>query len=396
MFPEANHPPCYDLFQPGDRQLLEIGITKRFSAVQLTVLLTHAGWNWDDQIADGAFKERVFALVDYLDRVGQLHYLVDLVDDARKNFATFATLRDRATPPLPPRSNGGAAPVAAPAPAAAPAAGVDPWRTVLLDTDQPFLDRTTFRTDCRLVAMAGSKPILSITGEPDTGKSYSVRYLASVSKFFRGGAGEFLTKEVRLDRLNGVVETGASPEVGGLRLAQRLARDIVGEGLPDYIVNTVGSEQDAAWAADAASWMISTATACPLRWIILDGFETTVLSSSAQALINSLLAAVAMDGKVRIALIGYPGNLAWCASKLRHVELDLAEFADPRQLTQHVINYLLDVREAAVERRRPPFSDQELHADVHDVLSRFDPASPDLSALEASLTEIAERVLVGA
>jgi hypothetical protein len=132
-----------------------------------------------------------------------------------------------------------------------------------------------------------------------------------------------------------------------------------------------------------------------MRWIIFDGFETAVLSSSATALINSLVDHVSTDASVRIALLGYTGNLSWCTSVLRHVVLEMAEFSDPSQLARHVINYLLEVRKVAEQRERRPFTDDQLDAAAREVLGRVDPAAPNLHDLEASLTEIAERVLAG-
>jgi hypothetical protein len=278
----------------------------------------------------------------------------------------------------------------------APGESSDPWKMVLLDTDQPFLDRAAFREDCRLVGMARSKTILSVTGGPDTGKSYTSRYLAGVGKFLSADDCAFVTREIHLDRLNGIVEAGASADIDGLRLAQRVSLAITDEPLPGYIAGTVGSEQDNMWAADAALWIMSAPKDKPLRWVVFDGFETTVLSPSAQALINSLLGQVATDGKIRIALLGYPGNLSWCTAALRHVVLEMDEFSDPVKVTNHVINYLLEVRRAAEQRKRPPFTAEQLDADVRDVLRGVDPVAPDLHVLEASLTTIAERVLVGA
>jgi hypothetical protein len=397
MLPKDKYPQVYELFQPAEMARLQSGIEKLFDAKDLGRLLFYAGWDWDEKIQAGGFDERVFGLVRYLNQVGQLHWLVNIVDDARANYEIFTTLRAKVTPPLPPVP---ASTASAPQPAAhdqtpAEVGGTDPWKMVLLHTDQPFLDRTVFREECRLVGVAKTKPILSVTGDPDTGKSYTARYLAGVGKFLCVGDDAFVTKEIHLDRLNGVVDAGAAAEISGLRLARRLSLAITDETLDSHIVNTVGSEQEAAWAADAANWIMSKAQSQPMRWIIFDGFKTAVLSPSAVALINSLVAQVATDAKVRIALLGYPGNLSWCTSVLRHAELEMAEFSDPTQLTKHVINYLLEVRKAAEHRKRPPFTDDQLEAELRAVLGGVDLAAPNLHALEASLTAIAERVLVG-
>jgi hypothetical protein len=242
----------------------------------------------------------------------------------------------------------------------------------------------------------GAKPILSVTGDPDTGKSYSSRYLVGVAKSLSDEQNAFVTREIALDSFNGVVATGAPADISGLRLAQRLAQVITDQDLPKYVVSTVGSEQDIAWAADAADWILRNAKDKPLRWIVFDGFETTVLSPSAQALLNSLLAGVARDAKIRIALLGYPGDLSWVAASVQPVTLDLVEFTDRVNLTDHVINYLLEVRRAAVERGRPAFTDEQFKEDVRRVLAGFDPGAPDLAVLDTALTAVAQRVLAGA
>lgn len=244
------------------------------------------------------------------------------------------------------------------------------------------------------MGLGSAKPILSVAGGPDTGKSYSADYLLGVTKSLRGER-PIVIKQILLDRLNGVVETGAPADIAGARLARRLSVAITDKPLPDYVERTVGSEQDTTWAADAVEWIMSNAVEAPLRWLVLDGFDATVLSPSAQALINSLIDAVKRDPKVRIALLGYPGNLSWCSSSVRLVRLDLEEFADKEKLTGYVLEYLVEVRRKAAERARPSFTDAQLLNEARGVLEQVDPAAPDLTILEEALTSVAERVLVG-
>jgi hypothetical protein len=397
MLSEDQFPQAYPEYLPTELESLQVAIEKRFTDPMLSrLLLFEGGWDWDVQIADGGFGDRVFALLGYLEHVGQLHWLIHLLDKKMKGYETFRSLRDKLTPPLPPRSNAAAlAAMPAAIPTTPPAADAEAaWQMVLLDTDQPFLDRTEFRADCRLVGTAKTKRILSVTGGADTGKSYTARYLAGVGKFLPSDAEAFITKEIRLDRLNGVVEAGASANIDGLRLAQRLSLAITDEELPSSIAGVVGSEQETTWAADAVVSIMSKAKETPTRWIVFDGFEATVLSPCAQDLINSLIAQVATEQKVRIALLGYPGDVSWCES-LHRVVLDKTEFTDAKKLSDHVFNYLLEVRTAAERRNRPPFTDQQLLTDVRDVLGGIDLSSPDLHALETALTGIAQRVLIG-
>lgn len=394
--PADRFTPVYDNISVDEMAMLENGILRRFSESELgRMLLFSASWDWTLQIAGGAFEERVHGLVVHLNRYGQLQWLVHMVDEERPGFDAFRTIRDRVTPPLPPR---GQAPPAPPPPST-PAAGNgaetldNPWSVVLLDTNQPFLDRRDLRDNCRTVVMSGRRPILSVAGGSDTGKSYTARYLAGVSKLACGGDSAFETKEVRLDRLNGVLEAGAPPDIDGLRLAERLSLAITDEPLPAYVTQTVGSESETTWAADAALAIMSRARESPRRWIVLDGFDRTVLSPRAKALIDSLLAQVAAEGKVRVAMLGYTGDLSWCEGVLP-VQLQLDEFTDPNKLSTHVIDYLLEVQKTAGRRNRPPYTKEQLLVDVQDVLSRCNASTLDLGTLEATLTEVGERVLV--
>jgi hypothetical protein len=404
MLPRNQYPPAYDhKLDRSDVKKLYNGILQTFVDKDLTKVLYFAGFeNYENKIQPDAFDDRLFALITYLERVGQLHWLLSIVLEERAGFPDFILLRTRWVPPLPPAVGAPAPPPAAPAPVppgngagAAPSSSADVWNLVLLDTGRPFLDRSALRAECRRVVM-GAKPILSVTGDPDTGKSYSSRYLVGVAKSLSDEQNAFVTREIALDSFNGVVATGAPADISGLRLAQRLAQVITDQDLPKYVVSTVGSEQDIAWAADAADWILRNAKDKPLRWIVFDGFETTVLSPSAQALLNSLLAGVARDAKIRIALLGYPGDLSWVAASVQPVTLDLVEFTDRVNLTDHVINYLLEVRRAAVERGRPAFTDEQFKEDVRRVLAGFDPGAPDLAVLDTALTAVAQRVLAGA
>lgn len=389
-------PPAYDTIRLDEKASLEEGIVKRFTESELArMLYITAGWDWTHQIAAGAFADRVHGLVVHLDRFGQLHWLVHMVDEAREGYDVFRTIRDRITPPLPPRRQ-----VPAATPTSATTGGgtggnapANPWSVVLLHTNQPFLDRTGLRDDCRTVVMSGRRPILSVTGGSDTGKSYTARYLAGVSKLVCDDIA-FVTKELRLDRLNGVLETGARADIDGLRLAERLSQAITDEPLPAYVTQTIDSETETTWAADAALAIMSKVQESPRRLIVLDGFDRTVLSPRAKALIDSLLAQVAAEGKVRVAMLGYTGDLSWCEGGVLSVQLQLDEFTDQSKLSAHVIHYLLEVQETAAHRNRPPYTREQMLRDVQDVLRGYDLSAPDLGTLEASLTEVGERVLV--
>lgn len=400
MLPTNEYPPAYDQLQRSDIEKLYKGILATFDDATLTEKLYFAGFdNYENKFQANGFEARVLALVMYMERVGQLHWLLCLVLKNRVGYPDFVLLRSKWAPPLPPAGGAPAPGPAAPAPVrpagAAPRSSADVWNLVLLDTGRPFLDRSALRAECRRVVM-GARPILSVTGDPDTGKSYSSRYLMGVAKSLCEEQSAFLANEIALDSFNGVMATGAPADISGLRLAQRLAQVITDQDLPKYVVRTVGSEQDVAWAADAADWILRNAKDKPLRWIVFDGFETVVLSPSAQALLNSLIAGVARGAKIRIALLGYPGDLSWCAASVQPVTLDLIDFTDPDTLTEHVINYLLEVRRAAEERGRPPFTEEQLNEDVRRVLSGFDPRVPDLAVLDTALTAVAQRVLAGA
>jgi hypothetical protein len=418
MFSFEKYPPHYpDIFDARDIEKLVAGIGSTFIEPELSrALYLDFDFDWENKMDRAPFDEQVLALAKTLRRVGQLHWLIRLLDDKRPGFDVFVSLRVKATPPLAkvgaptsavPPGIGPAGTVPIPAASGGFATGgvhaadsadagaeVDPWQLVLLHTDQPFLDRAALRAECKLVGLGRTRPILSIGGDPDTGKSYSADYLLGVTKSLRGER-PIVIKKIFLDRLNGVLETGASADIRGARLARRLAMVTTGSPLPDYIERTVGSEQDMTWAADAVDWIMSNAVEAPLRWLVLDGFERTVLSPSAQALIESLIAAVADDPKIRITVLGYPGDLSWCAASVRLVRLDLAEFADREKLEGHVLTYLHEVQKKAAERARPPFTADQLLNDARSVLTRVNPAAPDLTALEAALTKIAERVLVG-
>jgi len=400
-------PPCTyyykDVLTGQDRQDLQEALAKRFSEFELGLLLDSKDFDsWQNRFA-GPYLDKLKALVDYTQRLGQVHWLVYYVDQARPGFDGFVTLRTKLTPPLPGANVGqvAPAPLAPAGPAAAGLAGPgatngqpDPWRTVLLRDGRPFLDRASFRTVCQQVGESGATPILSVGGAVDTGKSYTARYLGNVSQSSSGNW-RLLVSSIRLDWLAGPAATEGSADLDGLKLAQAVAPAVTDQPLAEFAVTSHGSEQDTTWAASTAGWIVSRASAPPVRWLLLDGFESTVLSPSAQAFLDALLAEVANQGSVRVALLGYRGNLSWCADAVTTAELDLADFSDPVKLTTHVFDFLLELQREAAARGRPALTREQVVEDARQVLGIVDLSAPSLPTLEAALTDISERVLVG-
>src|SRR5262249_23592762 len=156
----------YGQLQRSDIEKLYKGILATFDDATLTEELYFAGFDdYENRFQASEFKRRLFALIRYLEQVGQLHWLLCLVLKKRAGYPDFVLLRSTRTPPLPPAGGAPAPGPAAPAPGrpggAAPRSSADVWNLVLLDTGRPFLDRSALRAECQRVVM-GARPILSV------------------------------------------------------------------------------------------------------------------------------------------------------------------------------------------------------------------------------------------
>ncbi|MDH3248799.1 MAG: hypothetical protein OEQ47_07545 [Acidimicrobiia bacterium] len=418
MFDTERFPPVYQPTLTGDeKRQLEATILQLYEGDETGLsraLYYRADCDFDAFMSKkDTFRDRIFLLLKALSNIGQVVYLIQIILVERPAHPVLASLLDKwPNPPeldAPPVHSvgGAAAPPSLPQPPgsgsepAAVGGGGDPWQVVLLPSRRPFLDRSDLRTSCRRVGLSDTTRILTVGGPSESGKSYTAQYLRGVESLSNGGPRPYVSKRIDLNRLHGVVATDETEddrpllEVDGLRLAQRLALALTDEALPSHAADSIGSEQAATWAADTAFSIVSRAKQDPPRWLILDGFDKTILSPHAQELVNSVLDEVDASGRsVRVALLGYTADVSWL-SGVQPVTLDLADFSDGERLSEYVINFLLEVRTAAEAGERPPYTDEQLDADVLATLALIQPTAPDLHVLEAALTAVAERVLVG-
>lgn len=178
----------------------------------------------------------------------------------------------------------------------------DPWKSTLLVTEMPFLDRATVRTKlARLTGSGGAmKPILVVGGATRTGKSWTRLFIEHLY-YSKAAKFEYVLVRFRADQ-----GAASSPEA--------LARDILGsfsvrtDSLPtSFFTNTTNLEL---WPGELAKKVLSEARKDgTVRWIVLDGFAGETLRDDTRKFITGLaeqLTASSLNAEsFRLILLGF-------------------------------------------------------------------------------------------
>jgi hypothetical protein len=140
-----------------------------------------------------------------------------------------------------------------------PPAAPDPFDDQILSSKMPFLDRQQTRAALRaLVQPFPTQPVVVVTGDKKTGKSYTSEFIAHLAGKVEG-------------MLHCKVEI--SPTEGASVGAKEIARELVvclGGNLRDEPPATTNM---VAYVRDLVNWVIAEASKDAIRWwIVIDGF----------------------------------------------------------------------------------------------------------------------------
>lgn len=204
-----------------------------------------------------------------------------------------------------------------------PPAGPDKLDASVLDNGTPFVNRKVLRGHLRRLATSAAdlQPILVVSGEAKSGKSYSAEY---IDHFSVHQPPPTLTSRVPL-RSGSELETG--PEEVAIELVRSLGRTL--KDKPSATTNQkLFGQQLASWVLHEA---IQTAKQC---WLVLDNFQRSKLRPDTcdfvVALADTITTGVFRE-RCRLILIGFdrsvlavnPGRIA----EERILELSQAEIA---------------------------------------------------------------------
>ena len=176
-------------------------------------------------------------------------------------------------------------------------AGPDPVHVTVLDNGTPFVNRKPLRAHLSRLATpaANLKPILVVTGDSKSGKSYSSEYI----DHFSVQGQSTLTCRVPL-REGAELETG--PQEVAIELVRAMGRTLQDMPPPNTNQKLLG-QQLASWVLNQA--VHTTARQC---WLILDNFEGDKLRPDTRDFVVALADAVTTGifrDRCRLILTGF-------------------------------------------------------------------------------------------
>ena len=176
----------------------------------------------------------------------------------------------------------------------APAPGPDPDLDFLLSTKMPFVDRSRLRAKIKtLTNPSAAKPILIVTGDTRSGKSYSADYVD-----------DFCLRRPNIS----VCTQRLFPGTGWPTCAE-VARDIVasiGRSAANMPPPTTNADR---WPLELANWVLVEAAQTSYDWwFVFDGFDSLNVTKDCRSFINFLADRITTGifrRKYRIVLLGY-------------------------------------------------------------------------------------------
>lgn len=175
----------------------------------------------------------------------------------------------------------------------------------VLSTSQPFLDRQALRNRLRLLTSQDApKPILIVTGEKRSGKSYTAEYVD-----------DFCLRRPQIQVSRQKVFSGGSPT------AAELALDIVatlGRPADNFPVQNTNADR---WPLELANWALVEANLTSENWwFVFDGFDNPNVPKDTRAFINFMVDRITNGvyrRKFRVVLLGYErGSLTASPGKI--------------------------------------------------------------------------------
>jgi hypothetical protein len=164
----------------------------------------------------------------------------------------------------------------------------------LLSTDEPFLNRAKLRAKLKILERQDApKPILIVTGDSLSGKSYSAGYVE-----------DFCLRRPHISVSRQRLFLGTAWPT-----CSDLACDIVSSmGRPRTNVPPQNTNADR-WPRDLANWVLFEANQTPYNWwFLFDGFDSPNVTKDCRAFINFLADSVTSGiyvKKYRVILLGY-------------------------------------------------------------------------------------------
>jgi hypothetical protein len=258
---------------------------------------------------------------------------------------------------------------------------IDHYEVLLLRGDRALVNRKALRQALRNMnqnAVQG-KRILIVDGPPISGKTYSLQFISYLHTAIKS----FKLAWIDLGRL--ALEEGGEirPEALGRKIASQAGL----EGMPAR-----GQEQDARWVGQFCDWITGAlADEDQIRYIVIDGFGSTLLPQGTHDLIHQLAIRVEINlSMLRLVLISYRNRDSLPLEVVAGVEYEYISPIDNAEL----ISFFTRLYDDRKRMHQTEYSFNDVTKSVAAVLSQLPPQdSRRLVHLGEAVAKEAKKIL---
>ena len=246
--------------------------------------------------------------------------------------------------------------------------GFDPiWK--IAATAEPVLGREDFQRAV-LLCLSGKKRILAVSGDPKTGKSFSIKLLRSLLGDAEHSVIEFRAAELEIE-----------PERLAAQILKRVAASSLASALPSASNADTAIE---AWIKDTLfpefAYRLKIATGQKMTWLVIDDLDVNPLPNGAiRHFLERLYQEIELIPLLRIVLIGFSGVVPGASALL--VSRDLC-----RMVTHEEISTYIGLYSSALNITLSPAEVQRLTVTVEKGAALL--GGPRFSALATYILEV--------
>ncbi len=271
----------------------------------------------------------------------------------------------------------------------------DPFDAYLLHGRRAFVHRPNLRLHLRSLNKPLEDRILVVTGDRCSGKTYTKELVYYLEERLAGSEGESF-KSLWVDLSHDEEDlAGEEPApITALEIAEQIVGQISDVELSEKLERKFKEERDPRWGWGFCKWLTGElADSNTVYWLLLDGFEESVLEEGARELIEALAAHVANNLRsLRLLLLGYDGGLQHVGDRSFWDEIE--DFTETERSKKAILPFLYHLHLLKGEARDEDELLEKITNDVKEILGGIDPEDPErLRALGTALSTKAREML---
>lgn len=272
---------------------------------------------------------------------------------------------------------------------------LDPFETFLLHGLRAFVDRPDLRRFLRKLNQPYEDRILLVTGKHCMGKTYTKELIYYLEDRLAQTEGKsFRTLWVDLSQDKEELTDGEPKPVTAFEIAEDIVDQIPGLEMTTKLEKMYKEERHPRWGRRFCTWLTGElAKSDTTYWLLVDGFDFSVIEEGARELIEALAERVANNLRTfRLVLLGYEEGLPHLGDRYFPEEID--DITETERCKQAILPFLLHLHMSKGDTADEEALLKKVTAEVKNILSVIDPDDPSrLKHLGAALTDKARSML---